>query len=60
VLSAEILERKQAEVIEREEIQKLILIADSDQDHPGLLDLQKTSVNSLKKTTSRMLEEQHP
>jgi hypothetical protein len=58
VLIAEILERKQTEVIEREAIQKVISIADSNQDHPmSLWDRQKTSVNALTQTTSRMLKE---
>jgi hypothetical protein len=54
VLIAEILERKPTEVIEREAIQpqKSILIATSNQDH--LRDRQKTNVNALMKTTSKM------
>jgi hypothetical protein len=59
LLIAEILERKQTEMIKRGAIQKVISIADSNQDHPmSLWDCQKTSVNALTQTISRMLKEQ--
>jgi hypothetical protein len=56
VFIAEILERKPTEVIERKAMKKLISIADLNQDH--LRDRQKTSVNALMKTASKMLDEQ--